>query len=584
MPSKHADITTDRCSRQPTAQLPSLLVVLCCLCALLAGCASSTAPPDAADQAPQAPTVAPQGSAPQGADANMSTPIPANPAPQVPNTPGGNLIMTLGPQDPPSLDPALIGDVTSAFVARQLFSGLVRLDNDLHVQPDLAEGWELSPDGRTYTFRLRTDARFADGTPLTSEDVRYSLERATDPQLSPFLPAQTYLVDIVGVREKLAGEAATISGLQVVDARTLTLTIDQPKSYFLAKLSHPTSHIVNRAAVERGGDWTRQPNGSGPFVIEEWRSNEVIVLQRNVNFYRGLARLDRVTFLLGALANNPLILYEQGEIDVTSVPSFALDRVQDASNPLAQELVSVPQLSLSYIGMNVTLPPFDDVQVRRAFSRMLDRERIANVSLRGSAQEARGILPPGIPGYNPDLPALPADLAQAATLLNESDYGGAAGLPTITAYGGGWTGTLGEVAEQEFGITIEGRNFENFGSFLAELDENQFPMFGLGWVADYPDPENFLDLLFRTGSAENHMNYSNPAVDALLDQAAVETDEARRWEYYREAEQLILADAPVIPITHAVEHTLVKPYVRGLEVTPMGILDLSTVELVRAPA
>lgn len=261
----------------------------------------------------------------------------------LPATSGGNLIMTLGPQDPPSIDPALVGDVLSAFVARQLFTGLVRLDAELEVQPDLAQRWDVSADGRTYTFVLRPEARFADGTPITSADVAYSLERATDPRLGRSLPAQTYLTDIVGVREKLAGTATQISGVQVADDRTISITIDRPKSYFLSKLAHPTSFVVDQRAVEQGGaDWTAQPNGSGPFAIEHWINGQVMVLARNGNFYRDLARLDGITFLIGAAASNPLVLYEGGQIDITGVPAFALDRVQDTSNPLSRELVSVP--------------------------------------------------------------------------------------------------------------------------------------------------------------------------------------------------------------------------------------------------
>lgn len=580
----------------------------CCavlvVCGLLAGCAlpgfgevepefatvepapAEPATPPAADDppadAPDAPADTPDAPAdtdPTDESAAFPTPAPA----ELPTGPGGNLIMTLGAQDPPSLDPALVGDVLSAFVVRQLFTGLVRLDNQLEVQPDLAWRWDLSDDGRTYTFTLREDARFADGSPLTTEDVRYSFERATDPALGVgrVLPAATYLTDIVGVREKLAGEAETISGLEVLDEQTIALTIDQPKSYFLAKLAHPTSFIVDRQAVEQGGaGWYEQPNGSGPFAIETWRSNAVMVLRRNVNFYRDLAELDRVTFLMGANASNPLVLYEQGEIDVTGVPSFALDRVQDESNPLSQELVSVPQLSITYIGMNVELPPFDDPYVRQAFSLMLDRDKIANVSLYGSVVPARGVLPPGMPGYSPDLPAPEVDLERARNLLEESRYGGAENLPPIAAYGGGWTSTLAEIGET-MGITIEVRGYENFGAFLSALDENQFPLYSAGWVADYPDPENFLGLLFGGGSPENHTLYDNPEVNALLEEAAIETDDEARWELYREAERLIMADAPFIPIYHNVDHTLIKPYVRGLEVTPMGMLDLSNVELVR---
>ncbi len=496
--------------------------------------------------------------------------------------PGGNLIMALGEQDPTTIDPALVADTVSAFVARQLFSGLVRLDDQLEVQPDLAERWEIAPDGRTYTFTLRADARFADGTTISSADVSYSLERASDPTLGANLPAQTYLRDIEGVREKLAGTATTLSGVRVIDERTIAISISAPRSYFLAKLANPTAYVVDRRSIEANpSGWTERPNGSGPFVIEEWQHNRQMVLKRNINYYGNLARLDRVTLLMGAAASNPLVLYEEGEIDITSVPSYALARLRDGNNPLAGELVSVPQLSLNYIGMNVTTPPFDNPKVRQAFSLLIDRAKLAEVSLNGSGQAARGILPPGMPGYNAQLPAPVVDIAQARRLLAEAGYADTSQFPPIAAYGGAWVEVLRDIAREELGISIEARNFEDFGTFLDALNSSQLPLFDIAWIADYPDPQNFLDLLFRSDSAENETNYANPQVDALLDQAANARDETARWQYYQQAEQLILADAPVIPLYHDVEHTLIKPYVKGLTVTPMGILNLATVELVR---
>ncbi|WP_129631797.1 peptide ABC transporter substrate-binding protein [Candidatus Oscillochloris fontis] len=494
---------------------------------------------------------------------------------------GGTLIMALGARDPNTLDPALTSDVGSAFIIRQLFSGLVRLDATLDVHPDLAEAWKVSEDGLRYTFTLRADARFADGRPITSADVIFSLERACDPQLGPSLPAATYLTDIVGVREKLDGQAQTIAGLRAIDDRTIEITIDAPKSYFLAKLTHPSSFVVDEQAVVAGGaDWTEQPNGSGPFEIEEWRHDQLLVIKRNLNYYRDLPYLDRVRFLIGAAASNAQMLYEQGEIDLTEVPSYALARVQDTSNPLSKELVQVPQLSLYYIGMNVNLPPFDDPKVRQAFSLLLDRQKMVEVSLYDAVEQAHGILPPGIPGYNPDLPLPSSDIDRVRALIAESRYGSIENLPPIVAYGG-WAGVLRDVVEQELGLEIEVRGYEDFGDYLAALDRQEFQIYGTGWVADYPDPQNFLDVLFRGGSSQNHSGYDNPEVNALLDQAAVAPDEATRMLLYRQVEQIILADAPVIPIYHDVAYTLVKPYVRGLEITPMGILDLSSVELVR---
>jgi ABC-type transport system substrate-binding protein len=489
--------------------------------------------------------------------------------------------MALGARDPSTLDPALVGDVGSAFIVRQIFSGLTRLDNALAVQPDLAESWKISDDGLTYTFTLRENAQFADGRPITSADVVYSLERASDPKLAKFLPAATYLSDIVGVREKLAGKADHIAGLSAIDDRSVKISIDSPKSYFLSKLSHTTSFVVDRKAVEAdsNGNWTENPNGSGPFVIEQWDHDQLLLLKRNVHFYRDLPKLDRVRFLIGAAASNAMVLYEQGDIDVTDVPTYALARVQDTSNALSKELLRVPQLSVYYLGLNVTMPPFDDPKVRQAFALLIDRAKLAEVTLDGAAEAARGVLPPGMPGYDPQLPEVKADIAKAKALLAESRYGGADKLPPIAAYGS-WAGTLSKVAK-ELGITVEVRGYEDYGDFLGALDQNQFQIYGSGWIADYPDPENFLDVLFRGGSGENHTGYDSAQVNELLSQAAVEKDEAKRSELYHQAERQILADAPVVPLYHDIAYTLVKPYVRGLTVTPMGILDLSTVELTR---
>jgi len=517
----------------------------------------------------------------EGGDESELTPEPAPTVEKIqPISSGGNLIMTLGNQDPPTLDPALVGDTTSAFIVRQLFSGLVRLDNEMKVQPDLAEKWEISADKTTYTFTLRKDARFADGKSITSEDVYYSLERATDPKLANSLPAKTYLNDIVGVKDKLDGKATEISGLKVLDPQTIALTIDKPKMYFLSKLCHTTSFVVDRQVVEKSGkDWTEQPNGSGPFEIERWEHNQTLVIKRNANFYRAKAKLDRVKFLIGAAASNAMVLYEEGKIDAVEVYASALARVRDPNNSLSKELVSIPQLSLTYIGMNVTIPPFDDLKVRQAFALLLDRERIAEVSLHGSVKPAKGILPPGIPGYNSELPALKSDLAQAKKLLAESKYGGAANLPPIAAYGS-WATTMQEIAEKELGIKIEVRSYEKFSDYLQALDKNQLAMFDISWIADYPDPENFMDVLLRSKSGENHTAYANPEIDALFDKAATETDDQKRWSFYREAEKRILTDSPIIPIYHNTQSMLIKPYVKGLVVTPMDILDLSTVELV----
>ncbi len=494
---------------------------------------------------------------------------------------GGNLILTLG-DDPATLDPALVGDVDSGLVVRHLFSGLVKLDNNLESVPDLAESIAVSADERTYTFKLRPGITFADGTAITAEDVRWSIERATDPATGPIV-APTYLDDIQGVNEKVSGAASSLSGLKVVDDQTLEITLREPSALFLLKLTHPPSFVVDRRAVARGGDWFEQPNGSGPFSIEQWDRRRRLELVPNLRYYGAAVKLDRITFLLGAEGSNSLGLYENDQIDQTEIGSYSLDRINDPSDPLNNELRITPQLSLNYVGFNTALAPFDDPKVREAFTLLIDRVRLAEVSYNGTVVAARGILPPGMPGAQPeDLPEPRADIARAKQLLAESSYGGAEGLPPMVGYtSGGGVGLLAQIAKDELGIEIEIRGQERFGDYLTALDSDPYNLYDLSWIADYPDPQNFLEVLFGSNGQYNRTNYSDPAIDDLISQAKAERDETRRGELYRQAEKRLLEAHIVVPLFHSVDYSLVKPYIAGLEVTPLGILDFTPVSLQR---
>lgn len=494
---------------------------------------------------------------------------------------GGNFILTLG-DDPPTLDPALVGDVTSALVVRQIFSGLVKLDNNLGPIPDLAESWDISPDERTYTFHLRPGIAFADGTPITADDLLWSMERATDPATGPII-APTYMDDIAGVLEKAAGQASSLSGVKVIDDQTIEITLREPSTLFLTKLTHPPSFAIDRRAAAGGADWFEQPNGSGPFKIDSWERRRRLELVPNERFYGEPAKLGRVTFLLGAEGANSLGLYEEGKIDYTEIGAYNLDRINDPADPLHGELRITPQMTLSYVAFNTALPPFDDPLVREAFVLLVDRVKLAEVSADNPSDMARGILPPGMPGAKPeDLPDPEDDIERARQLLADSTYGGADKLPPIIGYTqGAGVGTLAQIAKDELGVEIELRAQERFGDFLTVLNSDSFNLYDFGWVADYPDPQNFLEVLFGSAGQYNFTNYADPRLDELIAQAKAERDPARRGELYRQAEKLLLDAFVVLPMSHSTDYSLVKPYVEGLVITPLGILDLSTVSLRR---
>jgi len=236
---------------------------------------------------------------------------------------------------PPTLDPGVVQDATSAEYIVHLYSGLVRLDQNLEIAPDLAESWAISEDGRTYRFELRPDATYQDGRRVTTEDVVYSIERALSPELeSPV--ALSYLGDIEGAAAYAMGQAGGVAGLVEIDEDTIEIHIDAPKAFFLAKLTYPTSYLVDREQVESDDEWMTSPNGTGPFVLEELSASQ-IVLERNARYYGTMPMLARVTYVLdGGL---PITMYESDELDLVEIGVGEIERVLDPYNALNDELV-----------------------------------------------------------------------------------------------------------------------------------------------------------------------------------------------------------------------------------------------------
>lgn len=511
-----------------------------------------------------------------------STPTGDRPTP----TPkvGGELLL-LG-SDPPTLDPHRSSDTTSASIIVEIFSGLVTLNRQLQVVPDLAERWELGETGTTYTFRVRQDARFHNGKSVTAYDFKWSLERATSPGLASSSALQ-YLNDIQGFQDKVSGSADELSGVRTLGERTLEITIDAPKSYFLSKLTHPVAFVLDRDNVEGNPNWTSAPNGTGPFKLKEYVPRRQMILERNATYTLGAPYLDRVKFLLSG--GSPTLMYENDEIHVISIGTSVLERVADPSSPLHNQLRSFPGgFSVSYIGLKVTQPPLDDVNVRQALNYAVDRERIAHNIHRDAVVVARGVLPPGFPGYNPQLQGYTYDPDKARQLLGQSKYADGP-LPDIVLTLPGDFGdpvpvdveAVLRMWQETMGISVQVQA-TSFETFLDDLDRRRLHMFDVGWVADYPDPENFLDHLFHSESGGNYIGYSNPEVDRLLEQARVERDEATRFSLYQEAEALIVKDAPWVFMWHPGEgHMLVKPYVHDYVPAPIVMPILRYVHMSR---
>jgi oligopeptide transport system substrate-binding protein len=501
-------------------------------------------------------------------------------SPTTTHTGGGTL--KLSGTDPTTLDPALSSDANSANYIMQIYSGLVKLDENLEPAPDIAERWDISDDGCTFAFYLRDNAVFQDGRKVTAADVKYSWERACNPATGS-ITAATYLGDIVGAKEMVAGQTDEITGIHVVNDNTLQVTIDAPISYFLSKLSYPTAMVVDRNNVAVGANWWRNPNGSGPFKLKEYQQSTLLVLERNDDYYGEVASLEFVEFHM--YSGDEMSLYETGQIDVAAVYADYIDRITDPSGPFHSEYHVSPQLSFSWLGFDTNKPPFDDLNVRKAFSMAIDKDKIINLSLRNLVERADGILPPGMPGFNENLDGLSYNAAEARALITSSKYGSVENLPpivlTLSGYGVAIPSLLEAVIVQwreNLGVEVTVRLLEP-DFYIYHLKQEKDNMFYMGWIADYPHPQDFLDVLFHTGGEYNYGEYSNPSFDALVEQAGIERDNTKSLQMYQGAEQMLVDDAALIPLYFGQNLILVKPYVQGYVPNALGYVMLNKVKI-----
>lgn len=469
------------------------------------------------------------------------------------------------------LDPARTKSGASGY-AGTLFSGLVRLNPQLSIEADLAESYTISPDGLIYTFTLRPGLKFSDGSPLDAQAVADSLDRALDPETESST-ARTYLGDILGAKERLDGDADTVSGIRVVDERTLELTLDGPKPYFLAKLTYPSSFVVKVTQTRIDPNWMYRPVTSGLYQIKKYVENQSLILERNPEYY-AQARIPFISYIFYP-GGSAFSLYESGKLDMTYLPSDLALEIRRSEHALHAELQTQPQLCTTMVQMNNTRPPFDDLNVRKAFSLAVDSFRLAELLTNNLDIVAQGVLPPGMPGAQVDLPEPIFDAQAAAQALAASAYAG--DLPEIVLLVSGYPGeerddvkALAEMWRSALGVTVKVEQVEPENlTEAARSSEAHLVIYG--WCADYPDPENFLDVLYHTDSDFNVARYSNPEVDELLEAARTEFDPNLRLSFYNQAEDLLVEDYALIPLLHSVADQLVKPHIKGYSLGAMGV-------------
>lgn len=500
--------------------------------------------------------------------------------------PRSDATLRIARSEPLNLDPAQVTDVDSARIVVEVFGGLLTLDQDLRIAPDLAEAvpdTTVNGDGTvTYRFTLRRNASFHDGKRISAEDVKWSLERHAHPDtLSPTAP--DFLGDIVGAREYTRGRTDEIVGIQVIDDVTLDITIEAARAYFLYLLTYPTAFVVDREQVEADPErWALQPNGSGPFMLASWTLGEGLVLERFDEYHIEPAGVKTVEV---RFAGGGVEQFENDEVDIAGIGANDIERIRDPASPLNPLYVSRNELSVFYIAFNTVSPPFDDPLVRRALAHAIDKTAIVDTVHQGLSNVANGIVPPGLAAFDGEYLGLAFDPELAQELLAESRYAGQPILQTIRLTVPGQGAAPGSTYEAiqdmwrtNLGLEIEIQQVE-FATFIGEVDRGLYQMFGLGWSLDFPDPQNVLDYKFHSRSLGNDVGLDDGEIDALLEAARGSLNPEQRILIYREVEQRLVGGAVWIPLFHSVAHELVKPNVEGYLPTRTVVPQLRYVRL-----
>ena len=480
-------------------------------------------------------------------------------------------------QEPPHLDPTQADDSISIQVLRSITSPLVYYNANLEVVPALADSWTISADGKTITFKLG-DHKYSDGSPIVAADFVTSYQRLADPRIAA---SYSYSLEpVVGWSEIQALKAKATDadlaklGVAAPDAKTFVVTLKRAAAYFVYIAAGWFS--APEKASFKYGEATGYV-GSGPMMMSEWRHQSNIVLVPNPNWNGKPVTIARVEMAMINDTTASLAAYEAGELDVSGVPRAEVKRVK-ADPVLGGQVRQGDVLSIAYFGFdlkNTPDGPFKkSVLLRKAFNEALDKDTMLATIFSGIGKVAYSLVPPGMPGHQDDqfikydkvqakkdFDAAVAALGKTADTLNlELGYNVAGNNADLAVF-------FQDQWKTVFGINVKLTAMGDFGAYLTRLTEKPFDIFRLGWGADYPHPNNFLTDLISCTSGNNNMGYCNPAVDALLAEAAAKPTLAEQVPLYNQAQALVMQDAPIIPQTFGGRFTLVKPWVQGLTLT-----------------
>lgn len=504
-----------------------------------------------------------------GAGPDVSTPPPIF----EPN----DAVLNVAISEPATLDPMRISDPGATLVVRQLFEGLTRWDPAVEkVKPAAAESWTASRDGTTFTFRLRPGMTFHDGSPVTSKDFAFAFDRIA---LKANASDLAYSLERVAGFQEMngSGTANHLSGISTPDDLTLVIRLSGPYQDFPLVLTHPGLVPVPPAASSDPDEFLTIPVGNGPFrMAQAWSPGGSVLLRAYEGFVQ-TPELDGIRFLAYPDAAGSWVDFVKGDLQVAEVPA---GQVEDAAERFGDEHF-VPFLKSEYLGLNVDSAALQDKNMRKAINFAIDRRHIANTVFKGTLEEPRGIVPVGLPGFQENLcldlcrysPQRAQTLAQKVRKKSRN--------VTLSFTAGEPAGKIAQVVARNLkaaGIKVKIKGYA-FPAFLRLLQSKKQETYRLGWFAEFPIPDVFLDPLFRSTSGDNHSGFGSSSVDNLLAQAHRAPDPGKRLALYIEAEKEILASVPIVPVGSFVSRWAVRPEVENIAFDVMGGFDATEVDL-----
>ncbi|SHH88573.1 ABC transporter substrate-binding protein [Desulfosporosinus lacus] len=491
---------------------------------------------------------------------------------------------------PSALEPAFLEEINGIQIGKELYDGLVKYDpSSLEVMPAIAEKWDYSADKKVIKFHIRHDVKFHDGTSLKAQDVLEVWNRlAAKDTLSP---VAFPLEPIVGFAEVNSGEAKTISGLKKIDDYTIEVTLREKNAAFLTSLGHPAVSIYKiESALKAGKDFgtpVATPEtliGTGAFKFVKWNSDQDVTIEKFDDYYGTKAHVDRVVYKIFNDESTALNEFRAGNLDyVDMLPPGQRNSI---SKEFPDQTINQTTLTTQFIGFNLTKAPFkDNVNLRKAIAYALDPQSIIDTVLEGNSTLSNGPLPSTMPGYDKDLKAPKFDPAKAKEYLALAGYPHGKGLAPIQ-YAYNFNQENQKIAEafqgqlKEVGIQIELRNME-WGSYVKAMQSGENQMFRVNWVADYPDPANFLNILYSKSQwgMNNVIFYSNPVVESLLAQGIEETDTTKRMDIYKKIQELVVEDQPAVWTFNPNYLRLLGKKVHDLTISALDHKDMRTVWL-----